>query len=222
VDVMNTPGGRARLLELGARSVPVLARGSDYVYAQRLEDVARFVGITDYQEVKLPPEALMTKWRAVFKAGQRHIQQYPPERLGGRLMESRDQSVLHMGYHVFRIGDAFLATVIDGVEDWGSLSMEAPPAEVADAKAVAHYGDEVLGRLERWWATAPGEGGWQTSLKTYSGEVPLRDFLERQTWHSAQHVRQLAAVLEGMGVPPDGPLTKDDLAGLPMPQRLWE
>ena len=39
---------------------------------------------------------------------------------------------------------------------------------------------------------------------------------------SAQHVRQLIFALERCGVAPDGPLTADDLAGLPLPQRLFE
>jgi hypothetical protein len=30
------------------------------------------------------------------------------------------------------------------------------------------------------------------------------------------------AVLERMGIQPDGPLTTADLAGLPLPERLWE
>ena len=33
---------------------------------------------------------------------------------------------------------------------------------------------------------------------------------------------QLAAVLERYNIKPDKPLTADDLAGLPLPERLWE
>jgi hypothetical protein len=40
VDVLNTPGGRERLLKLGVRNVPVVARGDQYVFGQNLEDVA--------------------------------------------------------------------------------------------------------------------------------------------------------------------------------------
>jgi hypothetical protein len=46
--------------------------------------------------------------------------------------------------------------------------------------------------------------------------------LERCTWHSAQHARQIIAVLEGFGIRPDEPLTEKDYAGLPMPKGLWE
>jgi hypothetical protein len=45
---------------------------------------------------------------------------------------------------------------------------------------------------------------------------------ERSTWHSAQHSRQLADVLERYKIQPDGKLTAQDLAGLPLPERLYE
>jgi len=45
---------------------------------------------------------------------------------------------------------------------------------------------------------------------------------ERSTWHSAQHARQLIDVLERMGIEPNGRLTAQDLAGLPLPERLFE
>ncbi len=50
----------------------------------------------------------------------------------------------------------------------------------------------------------------------------LRHVLERCTWHSAQHVRQIIAVLERLGIAPEKPLTAQDYAGLPMPRGLWE
>ena len=46
----------------------------------------------------------------------------------------------------------------------------------------------------------------------------MRQLLERSTWHPTQHARQLMAVLEGFGIQPDGPLTANDLAGLPPSQ----
>jgi hypothetical protein len=50
----------------------------------------------------------------------------------------------------------------------------------------------------------------------------MHQLFERSTWHSAQHTRQLIAVLERFGIEPDFRLTSDDLAGLPLPEGLWE
>jgi hypothetical protein len=54
------------------------------------------------------------------------------------------------------------------------------------------------------------------------GEQPMHALFERSAWHSAQHARQLMALLERYGIAPEGPLTRKDLAGLPLPERLWE
>jgi hypothetical protein len=59
-------------------------------------------------------------------------------------------------------------------------------------------------------------------VKTFFGPQALHMLYERSTWHSAQHTRQLAAVLERFDIKPDHPLTPEDLAGLPLPERLWE
>jgi hypothetical protein len=50
----------------------------------------------------------------------------------------------------------------------------------------------------------------------------MHQLLERSTWHSAQHTRQLIAVLERFNIEPDGRLTPEDLDGLPLPAGLWE
>ena len=218
---MNHPGGRERLHALGVRHIPVLARGSQYVMGQVIADVAKFVGVRNFREVTLPPAELMRKWLHVLSAAQRYIRQFPAARLDARLIDKRDQSVRHMGYHVFRIGHAFLETAVNGVEDWVSISMEMPPAAMHSGDDVAAYGETVKTRLREWW-NAQTDKSCGVDVKTFTGAQPLRDFLERQTWHSAQHVRQLAAVLEELGIEPAGPLTADDLAGLPLPQALWE
>ena len=59
-------------------------------------------------------------------------------------------------------------------------------------------------------------------MQTFYGPQTVHELLERSTWHSAQHVRQLIYVLERYGINPDGPLVGDDLAGLPLPEGLFE
>ena len=59
-------------------------------------------------------------------------------------------------------------------------------------------------------------------LKTYYGMQSMHQLFERTTWHSAQHARQLVAVLGRFGIEPNVRLTAEDLAGLPLPERLWE
>jgi hypothetical protein len=72
-----------------------------------------------------------------------------------------------------------------------------------------------------WWQSLEDKSCRQ-KVKTFYGTPPMHQLFERSTWHSAQHVRQLIAVLERFGIEPDGPLATDALAGLPLPEGIWE
>jgi hypothetical protein len=208
------------LRALGVRTVPVVARGADYVFAQELADVSRFIG-RDVEFRRLPAHDLVGKWLRILEASQRHIAQLPPERLAARATPGRDRSIRDLAYHVYQVADAFLQAVEDGKEDLTAIYNAPPPAAVRTAADIQAYGAAVIARLRRWWGRVADKslGG---SLKTYYGVQPLHHVLERSTWHSAQHARQIIAVLEGFGIAADGPLTEQDYAGLPMPAGLWE
>ena len=130
-----------------------------------------------------------------------------------------------MGHHIFRIGEAYLETAVDGaefvpMENAGQAAMPDNGTFTA-SEEIADYGDIVIGRLEKWWDDLADRSCQQT-VKTFFGMQPLYMLYERSTWHSAQHTRQMVAVLERLNIQPDGPLTSEDLAGLPLPAGLWE
>jgi hypothetical protein len=219
---LNDPAGRAQLLQLGAQTVPVLAKGSQYIFCQNLEDVAEFVGLQGTGHTPLPPEALVRKWVTVLRAAQRYILQFPDQRLVERAIDNRDRSIRLLSHHVFRIGEAFLETAIDGVEYWAN-NANVPPADgtCTTGRQIAEYGDTIIERIENWWIQLDDKS-CQQKVKTFYGTPPMHQLFERSTWHSAQHVRQLIAVLERFGIEPNGRLTADDLAGLPLPERVWD
>ena len=220
INVSARPEAMAELRALGVRTVPVVARGSEYVFAQELADVSAFVGRkVDFQ--RLAPPALYDKWQQVLSAAQRHVMQIPAARLAERATPGRDRSIRDLAYHVHQVPDSFLQAVEDGVQDLTSVYNAPPPAEVTRVEQIRDYGRSVSARLERWWRRN-GDRAAQAKVQTYYGEQPLHHVMERCTWHSAQHARQIMAVLEGFGITPEGPLSATDYAGLPMPAGLWE
>jgi glutaredoxin/uncharacterized damage-inducible protein DinB len=220
VNVSARPEAMEELRSLGVRTVPVVARGKDYVFAQELADVSAFIGRkVDFQ--RLPPHALFDKWQKVLAAAQRHVMQIPPERLPERATEGRDRSIRDLAYHIYQVPDAFLQAIEEGVQDLTSVYNTPPPAEVTRVEQIRDYGKTVSARLERWWRR-DGDQAASARLQTYYGEQPLHHVMERCTWHSAQHARQIMAVLERFGIAPDGPLSDADYAGLPMPAGMWE
>jgi len=219
---LNDPTGRERLLRLGVQTVPVLAKADQYIFCQNLEDVAEFVGLQGTGHTPLPPAALFEKWITVLRAAQRYIRQYPDQRLAERAIDNRDRSIRLLSHHVFRIGEAFLETALDGVEYWAN-NANVPPEDGSciTGAEIAAYGDSIVGRIESWWSQLEDKSCRQ-KVKTFYGTPPMHQLFERSTWHSAQHVRQLIAVLERFGLEPNGRLTADDLSGLPLPERIWD
>jgi DinB superfamily len=219
---LNDPSGQEQLLNLGARTVPVLAKNGQYIFCQSLEDVAEFVGLQGTGHTPLPPAELIAKWTTVLRAAQRYIRQIPDGRLVERAIDNRDRSIRLLGHHIFRIGEAFLEVAVDGVEYWAQLA-NVPPQDgtFTTGEEIAGYGKRVIERLEHWWRRLEDKS-CQQKVKTFYGTPPMHQLLERSTWHSAQHTRQMIAVLERFDIKPDGQLTSDDLAGLPLPEGLWD
>ena len=218
----NDPGAIDRLLALGPRTVPVLAKGDRYIFCQNLEDVAEFVGLQGTGHSPLPPPALITKWLIVLRAAQRYIRQLSDDRLRERAIDNRDRSIRLLSHHIFRIGAAFLETAIDDVE-YRADNANVPPAEgtCTTTEEIVRYGDSVIERLENWW-TRLDDKSCRDKVKTFYGAPPMHQLFERSTWHSAQHTRQMIAILERFGIEPAGRLSADNLAGLPLPERVWD
>ena len=221
IDVLNTPGAREVLTErTGLRRVPVLVKGDQYAFGQMLEPFAKMVGLNATGSGGLSPTQLFEKYKMVFAAGQRYARQFPPERFRERVIPNRERVIRTLCYHIFRIGEAFLETW-DGAEYGARIADNEPPESMQTGDDIARYGASVWERYEKWWKGVE-DHSLPRVLKTYYGDTKAPQVFERVTWHSAQHCRQLIAVLERMGIKPDRPLTAEDLAGLPLPERLWE
>jgi len=220
VNVSATPEAMEDLRAMGVRTVPVVARGRDYVFAQELADVSRFLG-RDVSFRRLSPGELVDKWLTVLGAAQRHVMQIPAERLAERATSGRDRSIRDLAYHIYQVPDSFLQAVEDGVEDLTSVYNAPPPPDVKTSEDIRAYGRSVTARVQRWWDAVADES-FEAEVKTYYGLQPLHHLLERCTWHSAQHARQIISVLERFGIQAEGRLTARDYAGLPMPAGLWE
>jgi len=107
------------------------------------------------------------------------------------------------------------------VEYWVQLA-NVPPKDgtYTTGAEIVSYGDNVIERIENWWIRLDDKS-CQQKVKTFYGTPPMHQLFERSTWHSAQHTRQMIAILDRFGIEPDGRLTPEDLAGLPLPEGIW-
>jgi len=220
INVHGNPSGMEALRKLGARSVPIVARGDRFVFAQTLTDVIRFLDLKVKLQERLSPEALMGKLGIVLPAATRYVRQIPADWLH-KPFRNRNREIRLLAHHVFRIPEAFLESVEDGRELTYERIMEAPGASLQPGEEIARFGEGVLARMQEWWKAWP-DRGCSKPMETYFGRHSMHVVLERTVWHPAQHTRQLMLVLESIGIQPDGPLTAADLAGLPLPVKAWD
>src|ERR1700675_1571648 len=61
INVHGNAAGMEELRKLGARCVPVVARGGRFVFAQAIGDVIDFLGLSVRQQERLSPVELMQK-----------------------------------------------------------------------------------------------------------------------------------------------------------------
>jgi len=219
IDVINTPGGMDQLKALGVRNVPVVAIGERFTFAQNLKDVAKFLGLVLNRE-QLPPEVLAPRYDSILETAQGLVRQVPDDKLGERVIPNRPRLIKPFLFHIFRIGEAYLLSY-HGEEYTPTLPNIEPPEHLQTGVQIAEYGQQIRDRLRDWWATT-ADRKLEHRIRTYYGLQAAHDVFERSTWHSAQHCRQLAVVLEGYGVTPQRPLTPEQTQGLPLPAGLWE
>lgn len=218
VNVLADEKGLQEMAALGVRSVPIVTRGREWVSGQILRDVARIAGIDGRREV-LPPGELKVRIDRILDAAIRLSAQLPEARLGDPV-PGRPRSYRDLASHVFQIVGALIDET-EGTPLTEDVYMRpAPPHSRTPADLVAE-GQATKARFDAWWQAHKG-ADFTRRAGVYYGEQTLHDFMERTAWHSAQHTRQLALVLEKLGVTPDRPLTTDDLAGLPMPEGVYD
>ena len=220
INVHGNPAGMEELRKLGARSVPIVARGDKFVFAQTLTDVVKFLDLKVRLQERLSPDELVKKIGLVLPAAGRYVRQIPAEWLD-KPFRNRNRPIRVLCHHVFRIVEGFLESVHDGRELTYERIMQDAAPTIRTGDDIARYGANVNTRLQDWWKTYP-DRSCSRVMDTYFGKHPLHVVLERTAWHPAQHTRQLMLILETLNIEPDRRLTAADLAGLPLPDKAWD
>jgi uncharacterized damage-inducible protein DinB len=217
---MADPSGLDALRALGARSVPVVSKGTEYVFAQVIRDVVTFLGLDDDTAPTLSPTQLAERYQGILLTAERLARQMPDERLGDEL-PNRPRSWRVLMHHIFQIPVAFLDMETMGETLVYEKLTAAPPDDMTTSAAIADFGASVRERFSDWWSQAAGQDFAQ-DVPTYFGNTSRHEMLERTVWHSTQHTRQLTALLEQAGITPDGPVTAADIQGLPLTDKIWD
>ena len=216
VDIEARPEGKRDLERLKIPRVPATITGDRFVHGWNPEALAELVGVKYEVASRLAPDELARRLDRVLAGTQRAIVQFPAAGLDTKAPD-RDRSIRQIGWHIFRLSLWFRDAREQGMLPDTAYN-DADPAAIGDADAIVRYGDDVRARLAEWFRRP----GWcDGAVDTYYGRQTAHEFMERTTWHAAQHLRQLYWFLGRQGITPRDPLTDADFAGLPIPREVW-
>jgi hypothetical protein len=216
--VQSDPAALDELRRLNVPAVPAVAVGERAAHGWNPPAYAALLGVPYAAAPPLAPAVLAARLDVILGAAEVLLGQMPDQHMDWKPPE-RDRTVRDLGYHVFRLSLAFIEAMDAGQLPKAWLGETAPP-DMRAARAVASYGALARARLTGWFeGTAAPE--YARMLDVYYGPQSGHDLLERTTWHAAQHLRQLYAIADGLGVTPSLPLPTDAFRGLPLPDALW-
>jgi len=220
-NVLADAGALDELTRFGIRQVPIVTRGDQWANGQVLADVARVVGIDLAPQPMLTPAQLASRIDTILDGALRFVAQLPEGTLD-RQLPNRPRSYAALGYHIFNIVDCLLEHDA-GIGLTYAAYDRVPPPDMKTKADLLAYGRDVRARIARWFEQKGRTVDWQARADVYYGVQSLHQFLERTTWHSGQHTRQLMWVLETqLAIVPDRKLGSDVFAGLPLPRQVWD
>ncbi len=205
---------------IGARSIPVLSRGDNFVFAQNIAQVVAFLKLDEKAGPVLSPAQLIERMRRFIDAALVIIPLMPDDKLDQEV-PNRPRPYRAVAHHMFRIPQAFVEAAGGAFFSHGLASAVARPEDIASIAGLAAYGSGVRDEVAAWWQ-GTADKSCQATIQTYYGPQKLHEVLERSTWHIAQHDRQWMMLLEMAGIAFERPLGDKDFADLPMPKKVWD
>lgn len=125
VNILTDPKAESDLRDMGASGFPVVSRGREFVCAQSLDDVAKFLG----REVgfdRLSPAKLMERWFYFCDIALELVDNVPQQHLHALAIPNRNRTVHDLSYHIFQVPYAFLENAENGEERFDNISTIRP------------------------------------------------------------------------------------------------
>lgn len=217
INVESEPERAGRLRERGMR-IPALCVGDTCVNGVHLPTVAALLGVDYTPPVMLSPAELSGRYRVITDKLRVLVGQITPEAATFTL-PGRERDLLQVACHAACVMRYFLGKYED--DAFPGFFPDIEP-RFKDTGELDTYIAETQRLFEQWWQEDGIHDPLDTVLPVYWGHRTLHEALEREVWHTAQHTRQVAYMLECAGIEPEGALSEEDLAGLPLPERVFD
>ena len=218
LDIENDPRALEQLGGLGLATVPVVAVGDRWVAGWNPTRIAELVGFS-LQERTAPPAEIVASLLMLLDAALRAVRQVPDDQL---LLKSpdRDRPLRQLAHHVFHVIEVGVDADVLGEFPAARWLAARDVPEHTTSERIARYGEAARAKVATWFAQID-EAAFARTIDADVGPRTLGQVLERTRSHAAQHLRQIYAFLEQIGVQPDRPLTAEDLRGIDLPEAVW-
>jgi len=221
VNALNDKEAFDDLARIGVKRVPIAARGKQWADGQVLTDLARLGGIKLETPPALSPAELVLRGDHILAAALRLIARIPEGDLA-LVLPGRPRSYKQLSAHIFQIVECFLDLVEKGERlEFIHFLRDVPPSVVTRSDLL-RFAEGQKSRLVEWWQRDGKTTDFSAKADVYYGEQTLHQFLERSVGHFAHHTRQLQVVVHKLGLPTDDALHHEDLAGLPLPDNVYD
>ena len=147
--ILEDAAGRAELQRLGARSIPVLSRGDEFVFAQNIAQVVAFLKLNEKAGPVLSPAHLFEAHDPGLSM--RHVpivSLMRDERLDAEV-PNRPRSYRALAHHMFRIPESFVEIAEGAFFDGHRCQSGCERADTASTAALAAYGGRVRDEFKR-------------------------------------------------------------------------
>ena len=244
---MDNADAQAEMQARGIRALPVITIGARHVLGFDLNQIDDALGLKKGAP-DIPAAELTGRAQRLLAAAVRFARQLPASKYTTPIpgMEEAKPPFIIPGGHVLVLPDGrpyvphatnialFRHIIAHGSKFRRFLRLES--TDYTHMGIYAQYGELVpelgldalcqqvdtdLASITHWMSTT-AENGTENTLTTWIGPQSVRQMLQREVYSLAQHTRQLQAVLQDLGIAPNGPVNMADNAGLNLPARVWD
>ena len=208
----------AELAALGVKSLPVSVRGDKFVVGYNVQELCEVFGIETKGSGPLHPDKMMERYRLVFGALRRAVNQLSPEQLDW-ISPGRPRSMRQLLWHSFE-------RPVLGIEAYESgqytEQMVRRYEELAQnyrtTSDICAYGDKIEEELAEFLKHGDRLA---KKVESYMGPITVHELIELALGHAIQHLRHAYHYFPMMGVEPDRPLDPKAYADVPVPEDLF-
>jgi glutaredoxin-like protein NrdH len=208
-DIENDPTALAELQALGLMTVPVVAKGDEYVHGWNPTRVGELLGFKG-QEVSTTPEQMLSSMRTILDATIRAVAQIPDEMLTWKSPD-RDRPLRQLVHHMFRYYE--LGVDVDILGEFPLRTSWSRTGDVTSfdrTRRLVRYGETTREKFNAWFNVVDPKA-FERTIDSDSGPRTLMQVLQRTRLHTGHHLRQVYAFLETGGVELEAPLSLEDM-----------